>query len=123
MPRNGAQDGQILPAYDTKHLKTLAYDLTLPTVPRQSLKLELAQDDTAGATTGTTLWLGGQVNAYDLQTFRFILIVFTAFQVLAAYLLSLKRPTPKSTSNPRAIDLGSGIGASFSAATFALYQH
>lgn len=61
MPRSGLKDGHILPAYDTKHLKTLHYDLILPTIPKQDFHVELLQDDTVGSTTGTTLWLGGQV--------------------------------------------------------------
>ncbi|KAK9894515.1 hypothetical protein P389DRAFT_197804 [Cystobasidium minutum MCA 4210] len=90
MPRNGTNYGQVLPAYDTKHFKILHYDLTLPgTVPKQDLHLELTQDDAVGSTTGTTLWLGGQV--------------------LAAYLLSIKKST-KNGLKPKAIDLGSGIG-------------
>lgn len=51
----------IQPAYDTKHIKILEYDLVLPFIPKQDLHLSLMQDDAGGLTTGTTLWLGGQV--------------------------------------------------------------
>jgi len=83
----------VLPAYDSKDVPLLRLPLAL--TPHTTVTLELEQTDIFHGTTGTTLWLGGQV--------------------LSAYLLSLYGPSGSSSRSSskgtgRAIDLGSGIG-------------
>lgn len=81
----------VLPAYDTKHVPVLDIPLRIGLRNEDTLVLRLAQADTAGTTTGTTLWLGAQV--------------------LSAYLLWLFPISDASTTRRgKAIELGSGIG-------------
>lgn len=61
MAKGHAVQHAIEPACDTKHLKHLSIPLKLA-VDRDVL-INLEQDDAAGATTGTTLWLGAQVDS------------------------------------------------------------
>lgn len=59
---------RIEPACDTKHVTNLLLPLRL-SVDRE-ITFELQQDDAAGATTGTTLWLGAQVRLTELASLK-----------------------------------------------------
>ena len=77
------QHAQTLPAHETKHVPSLEYTFLDHT-------FHLAQSDD-GHSNGTTLWLGAQI--------------------LALYLVyHLKLPSPQKRLNPRAVELGSGVG-------------
>lgn len=49
------------PAYDSKAVPLLDYPLTVSS--HTTIQLELQQTDAYHGTTGTTLWLGGQVGS------------------------------------------------------------
>lgn len=60
---SGSGATTVRPAYDTKHVPVLDVPLRIGLCNEDTLVLRLAQADTAGTTTGTTLWLGAQVGA------------------------------------------------------------
>ena len=107
----------VLPAYDTKHVPVLNVPLRIGLRNEDTLVLRLAQTDTAGTTTGTTLWLGAQVPHLNYVFFtRQQCVRLTDVrwlgQVLSAYLLWLfPSPDASTTRRGKAIELGSGIGA------------
>ncbi|KAJ4488071.1 hypothetical protein J3R30DRAFT_3363496 [Lentinula aciculospora] len=78
------------PAHATKHQSTLEYTFC-PQLTFHLSQKDQSNDSSSTGTTGTTLWLGAQC--------------------LSAYVAQYHKPS-RNILNPRAIELGSGIGLS-----------